>query len=103
MISVEIHCVTAVTVFVSDVCHVEIGKNHVHFQRIRRRFPVFWLPRWRIGGAISAVAWCNAAVSMCYSSDCELVCGENVVWKRQKCMRFLWFGSIYKRFHVLFR
>lgn len=66
MISVEIHCVTAVTVFVSAFATLKSVKSC----------------------AFSAKARCNAAVSMCYSSDCEIVFGENVVWKRQKCMRF---------------
>ena len=39
--------------------------------------------------AVSAKAWYHAAVSMCYSSDCEVVCGENVVRKGRKCMLIL--------------
>ena len=79
-ISVEIHCVTAVRVFVSAFATLKSAKSC----------------------AFSAKEWCNAAVSMCYSSDFQLVFVENIVRKLQKCMRFLWFGSIYKRFHVLF-
>ena len=41
-------------------------------------FPVFRLPRWRNGGAIAAVDGVAAAVSMCYSDDCD-------VYLRQKC------------------
>ena len=72
---------------------------HDVVRRVHSWFPVFWLPRWRICNmetAVSwcvavyvvefaAVSWCNTAVSMCYSSVCEIVCGENVVRK-------WWFG-----------
>ena len=44
--------------------------------------------------AVSAKAWYHAAVSMCYSSDCEVVCGENVVRKWRKCMLISAVGGV---------
>ena len=58
-------------VFVSGCCHVEIGKVLCCFGESVYR----------------------AAVSMCYSSDCEVVCGENVVRKGRKCMLISAVGS----------
>ena len=45
--------------------------------------------------AFSAKEWCNAAVFMCYLSACEIVCGENVVWKRR-------FHDAMRRLHAWF-
>ena len=47
-------------------------KNMVYLRRVHAWFPAFLLPRWRNDGAIAAVGSAIAAVSMCYSDDCDV-------------------------------
>ena len=44
------HITAVLMCYLSD-CEVVCCENMVHFRRMRRRFPVFWLPRWRFGDA----------------------------------------------------
>ena len=63
----------------------------VYLRRVDAWFPVFWLPMWRNCGAMTAVSWLIAACSVAnatfwgvFQAFIRFICGENMVWKRQK-------------------